>query len=78
MSSPMHRSALEEGSSAGGQSRRAQVLRADWLGQMAASLFWAISVLTYGISSSGDWLQLLAALSWMVANVASVVRVEDA
>lgn len=47
-------------------------LRVEWLGQMAASLLWIASVLVYGISSAGDWLQLLAACSWMVANLAAL------
>ncbi len=50
-----------------------EMLRVEWLGQMAASIFWIVSVLTYGISSAGDWLQMLAASSWFVANVAAVV-----
>ena len=46
-------------------------LTIEWLGQMAASLFWIASVLTYGVTSNGDWLQLLAATSWFAANIAS-------
>mmetsp|Transcript_8549 Transcript_8549/g.20014 ORF Transcript_8549/g.20014 Transcript_8549/m.20014 type:complete len:99 (-) Transcript_8549:90-386(-) len=42
----------------------------EWSGQTAASLFWTISVFVYGISSTGDILQLCAALSWFVANMA--------
>ena len=45
--------------------------RIEWLGQTAASLCWIASVLAYGISSTGDWLQLLAASSWLVANLAA-------
>ncbi|MEM8960234.1 MAG: hypothetical protein AAGD38_02035 [Acidobacteriota bacterium] len=55
-----------------------RVLRIEWLGQTAASLFWIVSVLTYGISSTGDWLQLAAASSWMVANIAAAVKGESA
>tara|TARA_B100001559_G_C16180341_1_gene475081 strand:+ start:436 stop:621 length:186 start_codon:yes stop_codon:yes gene_type:complete len=46
----------------------------EWLGQTIASLCWIISVFTYGISSTGDWLQLLAASSWMVSNIASILK----
>ncbi len=43
-----------------------------WFGQMAASLFWLASVFIYGVSSMGDVLQLLAALAWMIANLAAL------
>ncbi len=46
-------------------------LTMEWLGQTAASLFWIASVLTYGVTSNGDWLQLFAATSWFAANIAS-------
>ena len=55
--------------------RWAQVLRLDWLGQMAASLLWVVSVFIYGISSLGDVLQLCAALAWMLANLYALFRV---
>jgi len=45
----------------------------EWLGQTIASLSWIVSVFVYGISSTGDWLQLLAASSWMVSNIASIL-----
>lgn len=45
----------------------------DWAGQMAASLFWTISVFVYGIEGTGDILQLCAALSWFVANLAALL-----
>ena len=35
-----------------------------------------VGVLTYGLSSSGDWLQPLAASLWLVANIASVATAE--
>ncbi|MEM8945331.1 MAG: hypothetical protein AAGD11_09120 [Planctomycetota bacterium] len=54
----------------------ARVLRIEWLGQTIASLCWIASVFAYGISSSGDWLQLGAASAWFVANVASAVSSE--
>ena len=59
-----------------GQARRARVLRIEWLGQTAASVFWIGSVLAYGISSSGDWLQLFASSSWLLANVAEAVTIK--
>ena len=55
--------------------RLARALRIEWLGQTAASLFWIVSVFTYGISSLGDWLQLLAATAWLLANIATIVSV---
>ena len=54
-------------------SRFQKILTFEWLGQTFASAFWIVSVFTYGISSTGDWLQLLAASSWMISNIASVV-----
>ncbi len=54
-----------------------RVLRVEWLGQTIASLSWIASVLAYGISSSGDWLQLLAASAWLLANIASVATSKD-
>lgn len=50
-----------------------RALRLEWLGQTAASIFWIVSVFTYGISATGDWLQLCAATAWLVANIASLV-----
>ncbi|MCG8583312.1 MAG: hypothetical protein MI757_01200 [Pirellulales bacterium] len=64
--------------SGAGRSRLARALRIEWLGQTAASLFWIASVLTYGISSTGDWLQICAASAWLLANVASIVTAEPA
>lgn len=55
------------------RSRLNKMLRVEWLGQMAASLFWIVSVLTYGIKEPGDWLQMLAACSWLVVNLATVL-----
>ena len=49
-----------------------KVLRLEWLGQTLASTCWIVSVFVYGISSVGDWLQLAAASSWLVANLASL------
>ena len=55
-----------------------RVLRLEWLGQTVASLCWIVSVFLYGIESVADVLQLAAASSWMVANVASLVKPESA
>ncbi|MGI9454233.1 MAG: hypothetical protein ACR2NE_06700 [Pirellulales bacterium] len=54
----------------------ARVLRIEWLGQTVASICWIASVLAYGISSSGDWLQLCAASSWLLANIAAALPVQ--
>ena len=47
-------------------------LRIEWLGQTVASLCWIGSVMSYGVSSSGDWLQLVAASAWFLANIAAI------
>lgn len=52
-------------------------LSVEFLGQTIASLAWAASVFTYGISSAGDWLQLLAATCWFCANMASVINIDS-
>jgi len=54
-----------------------RALRVDWLGQTAASLFWVTSVIVYGISGPGDWLQLGAASAWLLANIAALVWEES-
>ena len=53
-------------------SRLKRALRIEWLGQTVASIAWIASVFTYGISALGDWLQLLAASAWLVANLAAL------
>ena len=53
-----------------------RVLRIEWLGQTVASICWIASVLAYGISSSGDWLQLCAASSWLLANIVAALPVQ--
>ncbi len=58
------------------RSRLARALRLEWLGQTAASLFWIVSVFVYGISSTGDWLQLFAASSWLLANIATLASAD--
>lgn len=62
--------------SGAGRSRLARALRVEWFGQTAASVCWIASMLTYGISSSGDWLQLFAASAWLLANIASIATAE--
>ena len=52
---------------------QAKIFCIEWLGQTLASLCWIASVLTYGITSAGDWLQLCAASAWLVANIASAL-----
>ena len=58
-------------------SRLARAFRVEWLGQTVASLCWIASVLMVGASSIGDWLQLLAASAWLLANIAALVAVES-
>ncbi|MEM1446699.1 MAG: hypothetical protein AAGF84_11630 [Planctomycetota bacterium] len=54
-----------------------QMLRVEWLGQTAASLCWITSVFVYGISSTGDYLQLGAASAWLIANIAVVLNAQE-
>ena len=54
-------------------SRLHRMAHLSWLGQTVASLAWIASVFSYGISQAGDWLQLVAASSWFLANVATIV-----
>ena len=56
--------------------RLARMLRVEWLGQAIASLCWIVSVMCYGITSTGDWLQLAAASAWLFANIAAVMTSE--
>ena len=53
-----------------------RALRLEWLGQTVASISWGASVFVYGISSAGDWLQLIAASAWLVANLAALAPSE--
>ena len=57
-----------------------KILSAEWLGQTIASGCWIASVFVYaggGLpESTGDWLQLGAASSWMVANIASALSIK--
>ena len=52
--------------------RMKRAMRVEWVGQTAAGLCWIASVLTQGISSPGDWLQLCAASAWLLANAAAI------
>jgi|TARA_B100000519_G_C14199456_1_gene417136 hypothetical protein len=54
-----------------------KILSVEWLGQTLASLCWIGSVFVYGITSSGDWLQLCAASSWLLANIASAMPAKN-
>ena len=55
-----------------------KMLSFEWLGQTLASLCWIISVFVYESNVSlwgkGDWLQLAAASSWMLSNIASAIN----
>ena len=54
------------------QTRMKKIMGVGWLGQTFASLCWILSVFAYGISTTGDWLQLFAASSWMMSNIATI------
>ena len=62
------------------KSRRPSILRSalnfNWGGQMIASGCWIVSVFCYGISSTGDVLQLAAATAWMVSNIAALLETQ--
>ena len=68
----------DEGAVASGarRSRLARVRSIEWLGQTAASVCWIGSMLTYGLRSGGDWLQLFAASAWLLANIAAIAAAE--
>ena len=55
-----------------GTTHASRFLKLEWLGQTIASLCWIASVFAYGITSPGDWLQLIAASCWLIANVAVI------
>ena len=59
------------------ETRLSKMMSFEWMGQTLASLCWIISVFTYGISSNGDILQLLAASCWMVSNISAIVFIEQ-
>tara|TARA_X000000950_G_scaffold276800_1_gene365278 strand:- start:7209 stop:7439 length:231 start_codon:yes stop_codon:yes gene_type:complete len=57
------------------QTRLSKMMRMEWIGQTLASLFWIVSVFAYGGPEGlGDWLQLMAASSWMLSNIASIMK----
>tara|TARA_B100002052_G_C15470094_1_gene413865 strand:- start:57 stop:293 length:237 start_codon:yes stop_codon:yes gene_type:complete len=58
------------------QTRMKKIMSVGWLGQTVASLCWILSVFAYGISTTGDWLQLFAASSWMMSNIATIFSIE--
>ena len=62
--------------SGAGRSRLTRVRSIKWLGQTVASVCWIGSMLTNGIASSGDWLQLCAASAWLLANIATIVTAD--
>lgn len=58
------------------QTRMGKMMSVGWMGQTVASLCWIVSVFAYGITTTGDWLQLCAASSWMISNIAGIVSIE--
>ena len=59
------------------ETRISKIMSFEWIGQTLASLCWIISVFVYGISSTGDWFQLMAASSWLLSNLASVIVIKE-
>ena len=57
-------------------SRINKMMSLEWLGQTVASGAWIVSVFVYGLASTGDYLQLVAASSWMLSNVAAVISIK--
>ena len=58
------------------QTRMGKMMSIEWLGQTIASGSWIVSVFVYGLASTGDYLQLVAASSWMLSNIASVIAIK--
>ena len=58
------------------QTRMRKMMSVGWMGQTVSSLCWIVSVFAYGITTTGDWLQLCAASSWMISNIAGIVSIE--
>ena len=65
------------------QTRIGKMLSFEWFGQTLASFCWIVSVFVYGFAgddglqmSTGDWLQLLAASSWMLSNIAAIIAIK--
>tara|TARA_B100000674_G_scaffold113615_1_gene84932 strand:- start:9191 stop:9433 length:243 start_codon:yes stop_codon:yes gene_type:complete len=59
------------------QTRMGKMMSLEWLGQTIASGSWIVSVFVYGLSGTGDYLQLVAASSWMLSNIAAVVSIKQ-
>ena len=57
------------------QTRKEKMLSIEWSGQVLASACWIASVFFYGITSIGDWFQLIAASCWMMSNIASILSI---
>jgi uncharacterized membrane protein len=55
--------------------RISKMMSLEWLGQTIASGAWIVSVFVYGLSSTGDYLQLVAASAWMLSNIASIISI---
>ena len=53
-----------------------KMMSIEWLGQTVASGAWIVSVFVYGLASTGDYLQLVAASSWMLSNVAALISIK--
>ena len=58
------------------RSRLTRMRSIRWLGQTTASLCWIGSLLTSGIGTNGDWLQLSAASAWLLANIAAIATAD--
>ena len=54
-----------------------KMLGLEWIGQTIASICWIISVFVYATWGTGDWLQLIAASSWLLSNIASVISIRS-
>ena len=54
-----------------------KMCRVEWLGQTIASTLWMMSVFAYGIEVLGDWLQILAASAWLIANIAALSKTDS-
>ena len=55
--------------------RISKMMSLEWLGQTVASGAWIVSVFVYGLESTGDYLQLVAASAWMLSNIASIISI---
>lgn len=62
--------------SSSSMTRLDKMMSIEWLGQTVASGSWIVSVFVYGLSGTGDYLQLVAASSWMLSNIAAVLTIK--